>query len=273
MDVYKDAQVLGGVSWFVTFLVGFFGNVYILSTITAVLKQRRNIPNSLILILTVSDLVCVLCSYIVPAIAYVSGHYIGGKLMCNLQTFLVVFVNTLSVLIVLGIVFERYYAVADPYAYQEHMMYSFKKLVFFLAICIVLSVGISLPTVIDGNNVLQFPGTFCMLNTENASNLRVRINLIFYIIVLSVIIISNVFCNMLSVCTVRKMTSFRQQHSTNQNVDGPSEEHLFMRLCVVTCLVFLLLWVPLLVRMILMLPICTEKRLKSLDYNAMLITK
>jgi 7 transmembrane receptor (rhodopsin family). len=251
----RDLRSLAAVTWYTAFLIGLFGNCFIISTMSAILKQRKNTPNVLILLLSVVDLICILCTYIVPAVVYVTGRYIDGdgSMVCNIQTFVVVYINTLSILIVMTIYFERYYAVAKPYSYQEHMSYTHRKFIAFILLCVVMAVAISLPTIVDvvGNNsnVVYFPGTFCMIEMFHLKTLRQRFNVIFYVAVLSVAIALAVFGNVLAIYRVRKMSTFRQQHSINHNQDGSrrSEEYLFIRLCLVTCTTFVLLWSPLLV--------------------------
>ncbi|XP_066910220.1 allatostatin-A receptor-like [Clytia hemisphaerica] len=250
----SNARILAAVSWFMSFLFGLIGNIFIISTISCILKYRKNTPNMLILILTMTDLFCVLVVYIIPGIMYVMNKYLARSWLCDIQTFFLIFTNVQSMILILTITFERYYAVAKPYLYQEHMTYSRRKLALFNIACLSVSMVFSLPTIIQNNhnNIVYFPGTFCMIDLEHVSAIRIVFNVIFYVVILSIFILLNVLGNTLSVCTVRKMSNFRQQHSiggVQQN--RHSEEFLFIRLCVVSCLVSMVVWVPVLVLFIL----------------------
>ena len=250
----RDLRILAAITWYTAFLIGIVGNCFVISTTSAILKQRKNTPNVLIFLLSVVDLVCVLCTYIVPAIVYVTGRYVGGdgSMVCNIQTFVMVYVNTTSIMIVMAIHFERCYAVSKPYSYQEHMSYNVRKIVTFTLLCVVIAVVISLPTIVDvigkSTNVVFFPGTFCMIDMYHLQTFRHRFNVIFYMI-LSIALVLMVVVNVSAICSIQKMTSFRQQHSINRNQDGSlhSEEYLFIRLCLVTCVIFVVVWTPLLV--------------------------
>ena len=118
-----------------------------LSTISAILKVRKNAPNMLIFILTMTNMFCVTIVYSIPGLVYVANRYIGRSWLCDLQTFFLVFTNAQSMLLVLAIVIERYYAVAKPYLYQEHMTYSSKRLALFNIACLSTSMLLSLPTI------------------------------------------------------------------------------------------------------------------------------
>ena len=258
-----DLRIVAGVSWLMAFLLGFFGNIFMLSTISAILKVRKNAPNMLIFILTMTNMFCVTIVYSIPGLVYVANRYIGRSWLCDLQTFFLVFTNAQSMLLVLAIVIERYYAVAKPYLYQEHMTYSSKRLALFNIACLSTSMLLSLPTIIQNNhnNIVYFPGTFCMIDFQRLASVsvsasvryRVLFNVIFYMVVVFLFIAINIVVNSMSVCSVRRMATFRQQHSVSNNRRGGehSEEYLFIRLCIVSCLVSSIVWLPVLVSLFL----------------------
>ena len=261
-----DLRIIAGVSWLMAFLLGFFGNIFMLSTITAILKVRKNAPNMLIFVLTMTDLLCVVVVYSIPGLVYIANRYMARSWLCDLQTFFLVFTNVQSMLLVLAIVIERYFAVAKPYLYQEHMTYSSKRLALFNIACLSMSMLLSLPTIIQNNhnNIVYFPGTFCMVDFQRLASVsvsssvryRVLFNVIFYIVVVCLFIVINIVVNSMAVCSVQRMTTFRQQHSvSNSRGGGHSEEYLFIRLCVVSCLASSMVWIPVLVRLILCLSI------------------
>ena len=257
-----DLRILAGVSWLIAFLIGLLGNLFILSTISSILKVRKNAPNMLILVLTMTDLLCVIVVYTIPGAVYIADRYMARSWLCDLQTFFLVFTNVQSMLLVLAVVLERYCAVAKPYLYQEHMSYSSKRLALLNVACLSVSMVLSLPTVIQNNhnNIVYFPGTFCMVDFQRLASLslssptikfRILFNVIFYIVVMCLFIGINILVNSLAVCSVRRMTTFRQQHSVSNSVrSGHSEEYLFIRLCVVSCLVSSFVWIPVLVSVV-----------------------
>lgn len=244
-----DLRLLAGISWGGTFLIGLIGNLFIISVIRRIMKQRQNIPNSLIHMLSVIDLINVLVTYIQPLIVYIHGRYLDRSVLCRIQTVSVIFFNSFSVLVLLGIICERYYAVAKPYSYQEHMAYNGNKIYVFVAFCLLCATGISLPIILGtGHSELYYPGTYCMF-TLKKSNPHDRWNLMFYTILIFTAIVITVIASLMSCHTMQKMKTFREQHSTSQrgSSHAHSEEYLYIRLCIVSLVVFSVIWIPLLV--------------------------
>lgn len=246
-DIFSvNVRVLAGVSLLLAFIIGIVGNLVVLCVIIATLGKKKNIPNILILVLTTVDILLVTVTYVQPLTTYLHGKYIGGYLVCNIHASVVLFFNSMSIIVVISMAIDRYFAVSRPYCYQEKMVSTATKIIIFILVNMTISAAISIPPFLGfGTNTLYYPGTYCMF-TLQPTNDRDRTMLMGYLIAFTIMILLVIVANIGGSISVYEMISFRTRYSTSQSADQTdSEEYLFLRLSIVTMATFLILWFPL----------------------------
>ena len=171
LEKFSEEQFLiGGVTLFLTGVIGVIGNLLVLATIYRILRHKRNIPNVLILFLAWIDLLVFPLVYPQPLVKYFYGIYIGDYMGCDFQATCIVCLFTLSILLVVLMSFDRLLALFKPFYYDKQIIYD-KEKIRVASICFgcsVLTISL-LPAFGVGRNVLHFPGTFCLFEWRSDS--------------------------------------------------------------------------------------------------------
>ena len=248
-----ESRIISGITLLVTGLLGIFGNILVLIIIMRILRHRKNIPNILIYVLAIVDLLNIPFAFTQAVISHFSGGYVGGQPACDFHATMIIFFSYVSVFLVAAMSLDRNLALSQPFCYQRNSYYnSFKMKLFVLTICIISCVLSILPTTGLGRNVLQFPGSYCHFDMDRKKSVTMGL-LSLNITVLGILIIFVVVCNV-GVCILAwKMIDIRQvltqknianQETSSTTSSGSKGEIIFVRLSIVIMVAFLICWLP-----------------------------
>ena len=121
--------------------------------------------------------------------------WVGGDTLCEYEGFMLIFAGFSTIFIVGSMAIDRYLAIKHPFFYDRRISFGKAKylIVTLWAIAAIIS---SLPLIGLGDNIKQFPGTWCFF-TFTSTELKNQIFAYFYatlgLLVIGVTALSNIF--------------------------------------------------------------------------------
>ena len=191
----NEQFIAGGITLFLSGLIGICGNIFVLIVTYRILRYRKNIPNVLILFLAWTDLLIFLLAYPQSLLKYFFGVYFGDYIACDYQATVLTFLYTISISLVSIMSADRLLGLHRPFCYKKYITYD-KEKVKVAAIGLgttTLTVSL-LPALGIGRNVLHFPGTFCLFDW-GAESLEGKALVYSYMAMLGIAMATIISCN------------------------------------------------------------------------------
>lgn len=265
-DLSTATRIAAGTTLLFAELIGLIGNVFVLIIIIRILKHRRNIPNILICILAILDLLSLPLTYTQAIMSHFSGFYAGGQVACDYHATAIAFCKYSSILTIALISLDRCIALSYPFCYKDHLSYDdtrkyrlFVLIVPLFAVTLILSF---LPLIGMSRNVLQFPGSYCLFDMkrrELSSAVLLGMHISFLGTVLVLVTVANVVVCVQAYRLIQKIKpSLRvskreakiQRHKDETSLYKkltPKQERKLLRTSLLTIAVFYICWLPFLV--------------------------
>ena len=268
------SRLAAGFTLLISEVLGIVGNTFVLIIIVRILKHRKSIPNLLIFILAIVDLITLPLTYTQAIISHLGGgYYLGGQTSCDLHSTAITFCKYMAMLVISLISLDRFIAMSYPFCYKDHLLYDdtrkYRLLTVLLPLTLVFAVLSTLPLLGMSRNVLQYPGSYCLFDvthTTTTSATLIGVHISFLGMFLVVIVASNI-----GVCLqahrliqkikpslrVSKREAKLSKDSQNLCENGktskrrkrlnPKQEKKLLRTSILATSVFLLCWLPFLV--------------------------
>ncbi|XP_060077480.1 prostaglandin E2 receptor EP4 subtype-like [Ylistrum balloti] len=240
----------------VQFTFGVIGNLLAIFVLVRSAKSHKwRVFYRLVGALAVTDLFGIVATSPVAFIVYANNlKWVGGQPLCDYLSFMLIFAGLATVFIVAAMSLDRFVAVWFPYSYNVTMK---KASLVNLAVVSLWVVSISiafLPLIGLGQNVLQFPGTWCFFNFFG-TNIRDKFFAYFYATIGIIMIFLTAVLNSLVIFMLGKanrQSGIRRKTSSVGSRSGRSRRNdvFIMIFLVVLMVVFATCWTPLMVRVI-----------------------
>lgn len=266
-----SSRLAAGSTLLISEFLGIVGNTFVLIIIVRILKHRKSIPNLLIFMLTITDLITLPLTYTQAVLSHFQGEYfLGGQGSCDFHSTAITFCNYMSMLALCLISLDRFVALSYPFCYKDHVLYDdnrkFRLMALLLPLTMVIGVLSVLPLLGMSRNVLQYPGSYCLFDMTHRTTLSamlIGIHVTFIGMFLVVIITTNIGVCMQAHRLIQKIKpslrvskrevklwkeSRKQGKSTGKSKKlSPKQEKKLLRTSVLSTSVFLICWFPFLV--------------------------
>ncbi|ESO86654.1 hypothetical protein LOTGIDRAFT_73649, partial [Lottia gigantea] len=236
------------------FASGVFGNVLALVVLgTSRKKHKKTVFYRLVGALACTDLFGIVSVSPITIIVYSTGRtWVGGHHLCNYSSFMMIFSGIATLLIVGAMALERFVAIIHPYAYETR--FSIGKVKYIVIGIWGTSLFIALlPMFGLGENILQYPGTWCFFDYKS-DKLTGKIFTYFYSSVGLAVIFLTAICNVAVMIVLVKMRQSAKDIKPSTLIKRQSNklnsEVQMMILLGGIILVFATCYAPLMVRLV-----------------------
>lgn len=247
------------VSPVMTFLTGVMGNVIALVVLHRTRTEcTRSVFYVLVAGLVWTDLLGQLLTTPIPLAVYMNDlQWIGGTVTCQFHAFVMMCAGLTTPAIVCTMAVERYVSLKKPYFYQRHFT-QVRARVYLVTLWTTMIVFAACPLVGWGSTTLQFPGTWCYLNSS-AQRLSDIVYTYIYALYTVLMILITVWCNFVVMQVLIKLRQKRARetspskpamwNSNNSRTNRQSDIEIQMVvLLIAITLVFTICWTPITVR-------------------------
>ncbi|XP_071172771.1 prostaglandin E2 receptor EP4 subtype-like [Mytilus edulis] len=252
----------------ITFTLGVVGNIIaIFVLVRSSDRHKWNVFYRFVTALAITDLFGILTSSPVAFAVYDNNlKWVGGEPLCHYMSFMLIFSGLATVLLVGAMALDRYLAILHPFKYNSASRYTIVNFVIF-GIWLFSVLIAALPLFGLGENVKQFPQTWCFFNffgdrTEDE----------FFAYFYSALGLGTIFLTaVLNVCVILglitgKRSQIRRGSVTSRKARARTDVYITIFL-VAICVVFAVCWAPFLVRIII-----NQSRTVSRNIKADLLT-
>ncbi|XP_033736819.1 prostaglandin E2 receptor EP4 subtype-like isoform X1 [Pecten maximus] len=240
----------------IQFTFGVIGNLLAIFVLVRSAKSHKwRVFYRLVGALAVTDLFGIVATSPVAFIVYANNlKWVGGQPLCDYLSFMLIFAGLATVFIVAAMSLDRFVAVWFPYSYNVTMK---KAYLVNLAVISLWLVSISiafLPLIGLGQNVLQFPGTWCFFNFFG-TDIEDKFFAYFYATIGIIMILLTAILNSLVIFMLGKanrQNGLRRKAASVGSRSGRTRRNdvFIMIFLVVLMVVFATCWTPLMVRVI-----------------------
>ncbi|XP_033736824.1 prostaglandin E2 receptor EP4 subtype-like isoform X2 [Pecten maximus] len=238
----------------IQFTFGVIGNLLAIFVLVRSAKSHKwRVFYRLVGALAVTDLFGIVATSPVAFIVYANNlKWVGGQPLCDYLSFMLIFAGLATVFIVAAMSLDRFVAVWFPYSYNVTMK---KAYLVNLAVISLWLVSISiafLPLIGLGQNVLQFPGTWCFFNFFG-TDIEDKFFAYFYATIGIIMILLTAILNSLVIFMLGKanrQNGLRRKAASVGSRSGRTRRNdvFIMIFLVVLMVVFATCWTPLMIR-------------------------
>lgn len=258
----------------ITFTLGVVGNLIAIFVLFKTSKRHKwNVFYRFVTALAITDLFGIITTSPVAFAVYNNNlQWVGGEPLCHYLSFMLIFAGLATVLFVGAMALDRYLAILHPFKYNISARYTIVNVVMF-GILIFSAFVACLPLFGVGQNVKQFPATWCFFNFFG-NRIEDEIYAYFYTAVgLGTILMTAI----LNICVIAglisgKRSQVRRGSMTNRKARARTDIYIAVFL-VAIFVVFAVCWAPFLVS-ILSLVVCIKYIMYHLslyiDFNIIL---
>ena len=246
-------------------LSGTSANVIGILVMIKVLQMRPVAPNVLVFGLALTDLYGIVVATLPTLLCYLEMKWYGGQMVCDLQGFSTIFVQSASGLLATIMALDRLLAVLKPFLYRR--IVTAQKA--FMTVCLIWVIGIVLalmPLVKLGRYKRNLTGTFCTIDWFADSIQNKIFALVFATVGITYVFVV-VICNTIVAATLLKLRKERtkltsekgfQRHRVFPSKQDGSDrrkstttvdlELHFAKTVGIISFLFLICWLPFMVR-------------------------
>lgn len=236
------------------FVFGVVGNIIAIAVLSKYKRERKESAfYTLVCGLAVTDLLGTCLASPVTIKTYLDCTVLDGKAMCNFHSFLLLFFGVAGLSIICAMSVERYLAINHPYFYQRRIDQQLAGWTLF-AIYAGNVLFCSFPVFGMGENVRQYPYTWCFINWRTNDSFHASYSFL-YAGVSSLLIVVTLVCNVLVCGTLVVMHRgsmgrlvHRDSVKDRWKASTSAEEIQMMLLLIFTSVVVLVCSSPLVVR-------------------------
>jgi prostaglandin E receptor 4 len=210
-------------------------------------RHKWNVFYRFVTALAITDLFGIITTSPVAFAVYDNNlQWVGGKPLCHYLSFMLIFSGIATVLFVGAMALDRYLAILHPFKYNMSARYTIVNVVMF-GIWLFSAFVACLPLVGFGENVKQFPATWCFFNFFG-NNIKDAIYAYFYSALgLGTILMTAI----LNICVIAglisgKRSMARRGSRTSRNARARTDIYIAIFL-VAIFVVFTVCWAPFLV--------------------------
>ena len=232
----------------IMFASGVFGNILAIFVLWRSSRDhKQTVFYRLVGALAMTDLFGTCATSPITLAVYANKlKWVGGDALCEYEGFMLIFAGFSTIFIVGSMAVDRYLAIKHPFFYDQHI--SFEKAKYLILTLWIIAVIISsLPLIGLGDNIKQFPGTWCFF-TFTSRELKNQIFAYFYatlgLFVIGVTAVSNVFVTIGLV----KMRRRARRNLNLSNTKRHDSELQMMVLLLGIIVIFSTCWCPFMVR-------------------------
>ncbi|XP_069127861.1 prostaglandin E2 receptor EP4 subtype-like isoform X2 [Argopecten irradians] len=238
----------------IQFTFGVIGNLLAIFVLVRSAKSHKwRVFYRLVGALAVTDLFGIVTTSPVAFIVYANNlKWVGGQPLCDYLSFMLIFAGLATVFIVAAMSLDRFVAVWFPYSYNVTMKKAYLVNLAVVSLWIV-SISIAfLPLIGLGQNVLQFPGTWCFFNFFGI-DIKDKFFAYFYATIGIIMILLTAILNSLVIFMLGKanrQNGLRRKASSVGSRSGRTRRNdiFIMIFLVVLMVVFATCWTPLMIR-------------------------
>ena len=233
-------KILVPILFSVIVLIGFFGNVVVITVVIRNREHFKNTTNLFILNLSVADLLYLLFCVPFHTVIYVTGNWPFGNVMCKIDHLVQYSSMIGSILTLVAMAADRYLAVA----YGIETKHLRTPRVAFIACVIIwivaLAFAVPMPFVYSVKYYPPYPGYVCAdqwRSREYRKYYHLVLTIVCYVIPLTVIFV-------LSVLLVRCLWLSKQPEGPRHNPKSIMRKRKVTRLIFFIVLAFFICWLP-----------------------------
>ena len=232
----------------IMFASGVFGNILAILVLSRSSKEhKQTVFYRLVGALAVTDLFGTCATSPITLAVYANNlKWVGGHVLCEYEGFMLVSAGFSTILIIGGMAVDRFVAIRHPFFYNQHVS-ARKAKYFIITIWLIAILMGSLPLIGLGDNIKQFPGTWCFF-TFTSRELKNQIYAYLYastgLFMIGVTAVSNVFVTLLLLKMRRKAIRTLKLSNTKRH----DSELQMMILLLGIIVIFSTCWGPFMVR-------------------------
>ena len=229
------------------FAAGVFGNLLAILVLSRSSKEHKQTTfYRLVGALAVTDLVGTCAVSPITLAVYANNlKWVGGEVLCQYEGFMLVSVGFSTIFIIACMAVERFLAIKHPFYYDKHVSASKAKFIIIAIWLTAMFMG-SLPLIGLGDNIKQFPGTWCFF-TFTSRELKNQIYAYLYastgLFMIGVTAASNLFVTLVLLKMRQKAARTMNLSNTKRN----NSELQMMILLLGIIVIFTTCWGPFLV--------------------------
>ncbi|XP_045160929.2 prostaglandin E2 receptor EP4 subtype-like [Mercenaria mercenaria] len=233
------------------FAAGVIGNI--LATVVLARSSRehkRRVFYRLVGALACTDLLGTCATSPVTLAVYANNFkWVGGMPLCNYESFMLIFASCSTILIICTMAVDRFVSICHPFVYDKHVTIGKTKYALMALWSFAFVMG-CLPIIGLGENIVQFPGTWCFF-TFTSSVIKNKMYAYFYAIIGILGIVVTAISNLFVISVLIKMrcaaVAMAPCHACSHR---QSREIQMMILMIGIVVIFSTCWCPFLVRII-----------------------
>lgn len=185
----------------IMFASGVFGNLLAIFVLTRSSREhKQTVFYRLVGALACTDLFGTCATSPVTLAVYANKlKWVGGKALCNYESFMLIFAGYATICIVGTMAVDRFLAISRPFFYDTHITAGRAKYIIIGLWSFAAFMGL-LPIIGLGENINQFPGSWCFFSftsSELKNQIFAYMYSIFGLFVIIITAISNVYVTFL----------------------------------------------------------------------------
>lgn len=247
-----DLRVQDGLSLFVMSTTGILANLFACVVSSKLLRKQPLSPNLFVLGMSCIDLAALVASCIPSWICYFVGSWPGGKILCDFQGVMILFASLSAGSLATLMSMDRCVAVVKPLYHKKTMTLDRAKILITVVSISAFAISL-LPLTGFGSFKLSLSGTYCSVNwfAETVSD---RAFVLFYASFGGLLALTTVYCNVQVIFTLVK----RKRHRISvlqptallkRRKEKDEIEKQFAKMMVIISTIFLVSWLPYMVRL------------------------
>lgn len=245
------------------FASGVFGNLLAIFVLARSSREhKQTVFYRLVGTLACTDLFGTCATSPVTLAVYANNlKWVGGVPLCNYESFMLIFAGYATICIIGTMAVDRFLAISYPFFYDKHITASRAKYIVIGIWCFAAFMG-CLPIMGLGENINQFPGTWCFFNFTSSvvkNQIFAYLYAIMGLLVIGVTAISNVVVTFALLKMRRK--AVKMMNSSNTKTCDSELQMMVLLLGII--FVFSTCWCPFLIRILI-----NQSHMKQVDVKA-----
>ncbi|WAR24481.1 PE2R4-like protein, partial [Mya arenaria] len=229
------------------FSFGVFGNILAIAVLfRSSNEHKRTVFYRLVGALACTDLFGTCATSPITLAVYANKFkWVGGDALCQYESFMLIFAGYSTVFIIGAMAVDRFLAILCPFFYDQHITKRRAVLSIFSLWAFAAFLGL-LPILGLGENVKQFPGTWCFF-TFVSSEIKNKVFAYMYVSIGLTVISTTIMFNFIVTWTLLNM---RRKAANVSHAKRQDSELQMMILLLGIIIIFSTCWCPFLIRII-----------------------
>ncbi|XP_053394881.1 prostaglandin E2 receptor EP4 subtype-like isoform X2 [Mercenaria mercenaria] len=234
----------------IMFASGVFGNLLAIFVLARSSREhKQTVFYRLVGALACTDLFGTCATSPVTLAVYANNlKWVGGVPLCNYESFMLIFAGYATICIIGTMALDRFLAIKFPFFYDTHIIPGRAKYIIIGIWCFSAFMG-CLPIMGLGENINQFPGSWCFFNFTSAevkNQIFAYLYAIIGLLVIGMTAISNIVVSMVLVKMRRK--AIKMMNMTNAKTCDSELQMMVLLMGII--FIFSTCWCPFLIRLL-----------------------